>query len=672
MCKKLFLISFTLIFCLGIVAQGAVVNRYSFDGDTAAVDSVGGKDGVLDGTATISGGKLILDGGGSVHLPGDILDPGLESVTIEAWYTENEAGDIWTRLFDFGGTDASGGGGYAMFCVPHQYGTTRFTVATNGFATWQTGEETVSGPIFTGEQTHVVCIWDGPGAEIKIYMNGVLQEAIATTMDLSAILRENAYIGDSCYTNDPYMTGTVDEFRIYDTALTDEAVMASFLAGPDAEIKVPARPTHSYTFEDGTANDGVGDADGVLVGGAAVVGGAMVTTAQDQWMEMPGDVIDVNSYSAVTIEAFYTPTAGANTSWSMLAYFGDSVNGLGSNGFFITSARGDDVSRAAISVGNIEAPYSSESGANGPEYDDGLPHYMASTIDDVQITLYIDGELIAATELSETNKLSGVSNNLALLAKGGYDGDPEWIGEIEEFNIYNKALTAEEIAASYAKGPVKVGPQPVDPGTEGLVAYYPLESAGRGITKDSSGNGLDATIIGDPVFVADGVVGNALDFSGDDYLDCGNSPLFGMQDTNQMTVSAWVTIRSIPTAWIAAVAKGEYAWRLSNVNMDPRFHFGITIWNAPDAFGIDGVTAVGLDEWHHIAGSFDGANINVWLDGVVDASAVTTEPIGTNDMNVFIGENPESLGRFWDGLIDEVYIYNRALSDLEIAYLAGK
>jgi hypothetical protein len=255
MFKKLFFVSFALVFCLGIVAQGAVVNRYSFnEGDTVAVDSIGGKDGALDGTATISGGKLILDGGGSVHLPGDILDPGLESVTIEAWYTENHDADIWTRLFDFGGTAADGGGGYVMFCVPHQYGTTRFTVATKGFPGWQTGEETVSGPIFTGEQTHVVCVWDGPGAEIKIYMNGVLQEAIATTMDLSLIARENAYIGDSCYTGDPYMIGTVDEFRIYNTALADAEVLDSFNAGPDAEISAePAEPVvivYENDFED--------------------------------------------------------------------------------------------------------------------------------------------------------------------------------------------------------------------------------------------------------------------------------------------------------------------------------------------------------------------------------------------------------------------------------------
>ena len=89
----------------------------------------------------------------------------------------------------------------------------------------------------------------------------------------------------------------------------------------------PVVPVHSYTFEDGTANDSVGDADGVLVGGAAIIDGALVTTAQDQWMEMPGDIIAMGTYNEVTIEAWYTPTAGANAGWSMLAYLGDSVNG---------------------------------------------------------------------------------------------------------------------------------------------------------------------------------------------------------------------------------------------------------------------------------------------------------------------------------------------------------
>ncbi len=202
---------------------------------------------------------------------------------------------------------------------------------------------------------------------------------------------------------------------------------------------------HQYAFEDGTANDGVGQAHGKLVGGAAIVDGAMITAVQDQWMEMPGDVIAMNTYKEVSIAAWYTPKAGANTGYTMLAYFGDSVNGFGANGYFMCSARGDNVSRTGISIGNTSAPWSAESGTNGKEYDDGLPHLMVSTINATNITLYIDGAMIATAPLSATNKISGISQKLVYLAKGGYTGDPEWIGAIQEFRIYDKALTSGEV-----------------------------------------------------------------------------------------------------------------------------------------------------------------------------------------------------------------------------------
>ena len=227
--------------------------------------------------------------------------------------------------------------------------------------------------------------------------------------------------------------------------LIDDIRLHALLPALDPVDPGTANLTHSYTFENGTANDSVGQAHGRLVGGVAIVNGALVITAQDQWMEMPGNIIAMNTYDEVTIEAWYTPTAGANTSWSMLAYFGDSVGGNGVNGYFITSARGDNVSRAAISIGNTTNPWATESGANGPEYDDGILHHMVSTINATDITLYIDGELIAGTPLSAQNHISGISQNLAYLAKGGYTGDPEWIGAIHEFNIYNRALTAAEV-----------------------------------------------------------------------------------------------------------------------------------------------------------------------------------------------------------------------------------
>ncbi len=231
------------------------------------------------------------------------------------------------------------------------------------------------------------------------------------------------------------------------------------------------------------------------------------------------------------------------------------------------------------------------------------------------------------------------------------------------YGAYNLSAEGEKIFLNAVR--YMMTNKPSDPSVEGLVAHYELEND----AVDSSGNGLDGILMGEPNF-AEGMLGMALDADGvDDYIDCSNDVAFDI--TDQITVSAWLNIRSIPTAWTAAVAKGENAWRLGNVNEEPRFHFGITIWNAPDTASVDGETAVALDEWHHVIGRFDGRNINVYVDGALDATNPTTVPIGTAATNMFIGDNPEAPGRYWDGLIDDVMIFNRAVTPGEIRYLIG-
>ena len=71
-------------------------------------------------------------------------------------------------------------------------------------------------------------MYDGSVPELRYYQDGELQDSIDSTMDLAAVARVNAFIGDSSYPGDPYFTGTVDEFRIYNTALTDDEVLASY------------------------------------------------------------------------------------------------------------------------------------------------------------------------------------------------------------------------------------------------------------------------------------------------------------------------------------------------------------------------------------------------------------------------------------------------------------
>ena len=221
--------------------------------------------------------------------------------------------------------------------------------------------------------------------------------------------------------------------------------------------------THSWTFntesiDDTVAIDAVGGADGILMGDGAegkavIVDGSLFTEFADQWLVLPAQEIAINEYEAITLAVWYSSVEGANTGYTMLAYFGDTPATIGVDYYFLSTARGDDVSRAAISCGDSSTPWASETGANGTEYDDGQLHHMVSTLDDLDITLYLDGVLSQSTPLDTNNYIAAISTNLAYLSKGGYNDDATWMGEILDYKIYNKALSEEEVEFIFNAGP---------------------------------------------------------------------------------------------------------------------------------------------------------------------------------------------------------------------------
>lgn len=201
-----------------------------------------------------------------------------------------------------------------------------------------------------------------------------------------------------------------------------------------------------------------------------------------------------------------------------------------------------------------------------------------------------------------------------------------------------------------------------------LVAHWSLDEGQGTIAHDTSGNDLHGTLVGDPEWVESlPGLGQALEFDGiHDHVDCGNDPVFNM--TEQMTATAWVNITSLSREWAGVVAKGNgLAWRLSTVGSEPRFHFaptGCCPW-----VHVNGETSVGLGEWHHLCGTYDGSMIRMYLDGEEDASEPYSDGMSTSELPVYIGANPEVPEFRFHGLIDEVRIYNCALSPEEIADL---
>jgi hypothetical protein len=621
-----------------------------------ATDSVSGLDGSLMGDPQwvdgLIGGALDFDGDGDYVDCGtdEVLNGLSERMTVATWVNIRSRPVAWMAI-------AVKGENAWRLSVNNETTGLHFGF-TGGGRGWQGVNSVTEIPL--DEWHHVAGTYDNSVGAL-IYVDGVAE---ANNPDLGGTDHNETpfYLGENSESAGRFLDGMLDDVRIYDGALSaDEIMDLATIKGPEPTDPGTANLVHSWTFDDGTADDSVGDANGTLVGGAAIVDGALVTTAQDQWMEMPGDVIAINTLEEVTVEAWYTPTAGANASWSMLAYFGDSVDGLGSNGFFITSARGDDKSRAAISVGDIATPWASESGADGPEYDDGMLHHMVSTLDDKEITLYIDGVLIAATPLAEHNSIAGLSNNLAYLAKGGYDGDPEWIGAIHEFNIYNRALTAQEV--SYLAGGRAT---PVNPGTDGLIAYYKLD----GDVSDASGNALDGTIMGEPNFV-EGMIGMGLQLDGvDDYVDFGNDPIFDLTGS-EVTLTDWVNVNDFGNGendpWIG---KGDTSYMLKGHRDGTQIEFFIY-----DGGWIAAHADVGADAnntWLHAAGTFDNKKLVIYVDGEIGATLdYEGGGILNNEYNVALGSNSQASGRFSEGIHDDVMVYNRALSAGEIRYLAG-
>ncbi len=200
-----------------------------------------------------------------------------------------------------------------------------------------------------------------------------------------------------------------------------------------------------------------------------------------------------------------------------------------------------------------------------------------------------------------------------------------------------------------------------------LVAWWKFDDGSGNIAVDSSGFDREGQLIGDPNWI-DGITGGALDFDGDgDCVDVGKDSAFDIK--NQITVSAWIKVNAFDKDWQTIVAKGDRAWRLQRNWNKNTLEFACSGLVVPgsDWGQIYGNMDVNDGHWHHVAGVYDQEKICLYIDGSLDASVAAPGNIRVNEEPVYIGENSQMPNRFWNGLIDDVRIYNYALSAGEIS-----
>lgn len=238
----------------------------------------------------------------------------------------------------------------------------------------------------------------------------------------------------------------------------------------------------------------------------------------------------------------------------------------------------------------------------------------------------------------------------------GPDGQPDCTVNMYDYNVI----------ASDWKDDYRQTILPTDPGSEHLIAYWSMD----GNYNDTAG-GHDATA-GSGVSFDDGHAGQAAYFDGTDnqsYLYCQNSTSMNLDSA--ATISAWIKSDVADDEWASVITKGVDAWRLiRNGTTDTiSFHF-----DAADAseYQANGSANVFDGQWHSIVAVYDGSEVRLYIDGTLDASA-DAGIVNTTSDPVYIGSRVNNLSnRNWIGMIDEVRVYDVALNDGNILYLAGE
>lgn len=272
-----------------------------------------------------------------------------------------------------------------------------------------------------------------------------------------------------------------------------------------------------------------------------------------------------------------------------------------------------------------------------------------------ELKLFINGILrstiaVSGTMLNETGELL-IGSRLQLPSD-------TFKGSMDDVRLYNRALSHNEISDLFFEN-----------ATPNLVASYPFS----GDTSDTSPYANDALNVGAILDIDRfGIENNAYRFNGEDNLiEASDAPqLFLNED---FTISAWIRPESIKSQQI--VLKGPV------VNGPTAAPFGLSLSATGDyrfmvKTSVD--TYIATDEnypintWAFMTGVKVGNNIKLYVDGVLVAQESINGLLMDETAPMYIGSRTQSVGNTFDGKIDDVKIYNRALSDSEIADLASE
>ncbi|OEU44893.1 MAG: hypothetical protein BBJ60_12580 [Desulfobacterales bacterium S7086C20] len=290
----------------------------------------------------------------------------------------------------------------------------------------------------------------------------------------------------------------------------------------------------------------------------------------------------------------------------------------------------------------------------------GTWYFITGVYDSSTLKLYINATL--------DKSASGISMNT-----NGDNDDPLYIGKspgyntidakVDEFMLYSKALSEEEITTLYSLTHTCSGTCYTDP----VAVYYMDESnwddGGANQVRDSSGNNYHGTPYGSAAInTTDSHIGYAGEFSNSDsYIAITGLPV-STTSGDQTTVTFWMK-------WLGGNSEMPIGW----TSYDLWFYsdyFGFNT-SGGDIYGISNASSTLEDEWHHIAAVFTNsgtAQNALFIDGKEQSLSLLrgSQNNRTVGSNFRISGWTNNSGYRFDGLIDELRIYDRGLSASEV------
>ena len=448
------------------------------------------------------------------------------------------------------------------------------------------------------------------------------------------------------------LTGMVDDdidgaARPYDGAWD----IGCYEMAPDGHWKLDE--TSGATAVDSSGRGYDGDYNNTpILGGAGVLGNAAEFDGVNEHVEV-ASVSSLDNPKAITVACWAKSDTATWNNWGMLVskrsqFVMSPTNGTAVLSWYVY----DDVGSAHVMAFGLD----SLSGFDLRDW-----HHYACSYDPVAgiMAMYVDGVLINSSSQSFT-----LNSDTGSLFIGLDDGLARYFdGMMDDVRVYTYALNAAEITALNITG-----------STETLVGHWKLDETSGTVAVDSSTYGNDGTYTNSPTLGGTGVFENAVNFDGtDDHVEVTAPQL---DNPAAITVACW--------------AKSDMAtWNESGVLVSKRDQFilypeaggthfrwyvyenGAT-WRST-SYTLSTIPGFNLRSWHHYVGTYDPAAgvSKLYIDGVHVASSNISFPINTDTGPLMIGKDDYWESRHFDGKMDDVRIYNRALVATEIAELYG-